>query len=115
MRRCANLLGRRLFVRARNAVVLAALGLAIGCATPPPPMQITLAWDDVSTGERGFTVERRDGETGEFREVGSTGPNLNSFTDRSVVRGGVYYYRVGTLGTRDRVLYSRELRVQIPD
>lgn len=115
MRRCGKMPGRGLFDRARKAVAVAAVGLAVACATPPPPMQITLAWDDVSNGERGFTVQRREGETGEFREVGSTGPNLNSFTDSSVVRGRVYYYRVGTLGTRDRVLYSRELRVEIPD
>lgn len=100
-------------IRVAALVVLAAW-LLVGCVTTAPT-RITLAWDDTSNGEQGFTVQRRDGESGEYRQIAWTGPNLNSYTDESVVSGRVYYYRVGAVGTGNRVLFSQELKVQVPE
>lgn len=58
--------------------------------------QITLAWDDLSSGESGFQVERSpDGVT--FTAVGTVGANVTVFTDTTSVADGVYSYRVRAL------------------
>ena len=36
--------------------------------------RVTLTWEDNSTGELGFKIEKKEGINGTFREIGSTGP-----------------------------------------
>ena len=56
--------------------------------------QLTLTWLDRSTDELGFSIERSTGATGTFGEIGTTGPNVTAYTDRTVATGTTYCYRV---------------------
>jgi FtsP/CotA-like multicopper oxidase with cupredoxin domain len=76
------------------------LAATIGAtATPTAPTQsVTLTWNDNSTNETGFVVERSD-NGGTFTQVGTvaamagTGSSV-SFTDAAALLGHTYTYRV---------------------
>jgi hypothetical protein len=56
------------------------------------PQQLTLTWEDVSSNETGFAVERStDGLN--FTTIKITGPNMTSFVDENLVPA-IYFYRV---------------------
>jgi hypothetical protein len=55
---------------------------------------ISLEWEDVSDGETGFRVERRQAEDEEFIEVAFTLPDETRFTDSNLSAGVSYVYRV---------------------
>jgi hypothetical protein len=60
-----------------------------------------LTWDDMSTNETGFSVERKPEACtglGAFGIIGSVAVNVNTFTDASVVEGVTYCYRVRATG-----------------
>jgi hypothetical protein len=55
--------------------------------------EIDLTWDDNSTNESGFRVQRSlDGAT--FNEIDTTGPNVTSFNDTGLTPETTYFYRV---------------------
>ena len=56
--------------------------------------QIDLNWTDASITEEGFHIERKEAE-GEFAPIGTTAPNVTTYSDTSVVQGTLYTYRVG--------------------
>lgn len=63
-------------------------------AQPPERGPIKLAWQDNSTAETGFIVERSlDGVNG-WTEIGRTKANVTTFTDPSGARRTPYFYRV---------------------
>lgn len=76
-------------------------------ATPSPPAApsglavteegkytITLSWQDNSSNEQGFYIDRRrDGST-VWNPAGSVGPNVTTFTDSGLTHKTTYWYRV---------------------
>ena len=57
--------------------------------------RVALQWHDNSSGETGFSVERRLGNSGTWREIfRGVAPNQNRWTDSSVSAGATYQYRV---------------------
>lgn len=64
---------------------------------------VNLSWGDDSKRESGFIIERStDGVT--WEEVGTTGKNVNKFSDNNVTSGNTYWYRVkatNEVGTSD--------------
>jgi regulation of enolase protein 1 (concanavalin A-like superfamily)/fibronectin type 3 domain-containing protein len=86
----ADWAGARLTSPAASGVPAAPSGLT---ATPLSTTQINLSWVDNSTNESGFKVERStDGVN--FAQVGTTGPNVASYSDATVIGTGTYTYRV---------------------
>jgi len=78
-------------VVATSAVGTASADLA---AQPPEHGPIKLAWQDNSTAESGFIIERSlDGVNG-WVEIGRTGANVTTFTDASGARRTPFFYRV---------------------
>jgi hypothetical protein len=63
-------------------------------SVPAAASQITLRWEDNSSNEQGFSVERMTGTAGPFIHVALVAPNVNTYTDASVTVGTVYCYRV---------------------
>jgi hypothetical protein len=71
--------------------------------TPAPPSglsatvvsnsRVDLTWTDNSTNELGFKIERStDGTT--FSQIGTRGANMTSYSDTTVSRNRMYWYRV---------------------
>ena len=75
--------------------------------------QITITWDDMSTDEIGFKIERKDGEEGSYRKIATVGANVTRYTDKGLFSGGTYYYRVSAYSAMGDSLYSNEIRVDI--
>jgi hypothetical protein len=55
--------------------------------------QIQLSWDDTAENEAGLLVERSTNGV-DWMAVGAVGPDVQSFSDQSVLAGTNYYYRV---------------------
>ena len=68
-----------------------------------------LRWEDTTTTEEGFRVERKNGE-GAFEEVVLTPPNVTNYTDTGLEPGTTYTYRVSAVV--DRVLPPQEVTLE---
>ena len=55
--------------------------------------QINLSWDDNSTNENGFKIERK-ATTTEYEVIGITNSNVHQFSDTNVIENTTYTYRV---------------------
>ncbi|HWM93707.1 MAG TPA: DNRLRE domain-containing protein [Thermoanaerobaculia bacterium] len=56
--------------------------------------RIDLEWDDNSTNEDGFKVERKQGCCGSWTLVSTLGPNVETWSNTSLACGTTYAYRV---------------------
>jgi large repetitive protein len=64
-------------------------------ATTLPELSIRLNWVDNSANEDGFTIERKQGETGTYVQIATVGPNTATYLDASPLEpNNYYYYRV---------------------
>ena len=72
-----------------------------------------MAWEDHSTDELGFKIERKDGSKGMYKEIATVGPNVTSYTDTGLSGGITYYYRVRSYNSAGLSDYSEEIRVKI--
>ena len=45
--------------------------------------QVSLSWTDDSNNETGFKIQRREGVTGTYGEIKTTGANVTSYADRN--------------------------------
>jgi titin len=75
--------------------------------------QIDLAWDDKSTNEIKFDIERL-GLTGSFVKIGEALPNTPSYQDKSVTALNTYTYRVRAVFATSSSTYSNTLTVTTP-
>ena len=80
----------------------------------PTSMRITLIWEDYSSDELGFEIERKKGRTGSFLKIESVGPDVTRYIDTGLEKGMIYYYRVRTHHSYGYSDYSEETRVRIP-
>lgn len=71
---------------------------------------VKISWDDVSTKESGYRIERKKGN-GTFVRIGSTLANETSYVDKNVENGQQYTYRVIPLSTSHRGTPSEEVTV----
>lgn len=55
--------------------------------------KIVVRWTDNTNQEVGTYVERREGDVGDFVQVGNTAADVNVFMDSNFVVGTTYYYR----------------------
>ncbi|MGH7572604.1 MAG: fibronectin type III domain-containing protein, partial [Gemmatimonadota bacterium] len=67
--------------------------------------------DDNSTNENGFRMERRQGQTGEWKEISTVGPDTTSYDDRepALTPGTEYCYRVVAFGDGGDSLFSNDV------
>ncbi|MCK5148277.1 fibronectin type III domain-containing protein [bacterium] len=70
--------------------------------------EITLTWSDNSSNEMGFKIERKTG-TGNFIELGLTGANTTTYTDRGLASATSYVYRIRATNSTGDSGYSNEL------
>ena len=70
--------------------------------------QINLSWDDNSTNESGFKIERKT-TTSAYEVIGSTNSNILQFSDTTVIENITYSYRVYSYSASG--IYSPESNV----
>ncbi|HEY3358939.1 MAG TPA: DUF2341 domain-containing protein [Polyangia bacterium] len=69
-------------------------------ATATSESRVALTWQDASSGETGFAVERCQGAgCTSFAAAGTAGPDTPSFTDSGLSAGTAYRYRVKAVST----------------
>jgi len=71
---------------------------------------IALAWNDNSSDEDGFKIERKipQGGTGNFNEITTVGKEINAFTDTGLSSGTSYVYRIRAYKGTANSSYSNE-------
>jgi PKD repeat protein len=72
--------------------------------------QILLEWNDNSTGEDGFIIERKT-QAESFLPIATTDTDVNYFIDSDIQTGQVYYYRVCSFVGDVHSDYSNEVMI----
>jgi len=67
---------------------------------------LNLTWNDNSTNEDGFSIERRSGTSGSFTQIATVGPNITSYTNSNLAGGSVYCYQVRAFNSSGDSSYS---------
>jgi len=77
-------------------------------ATTVSNTQIDLAWQDKSTNEDSFKIERKLGAAGVFKQIVKLGANVKNFSDAGLAPNTSYFYRVRATNTGGPSGYSNE-------
>jgi subtilisin family serine protease len=77
--------------------------------------QINLAWDDNSSLEDGFSIEKKTGTQGSYSLYANLSANTTSYSDTSVdiTEGSTYSYRIKAYNSHGESAYSNEAHVTI--
>lgn len=77
-------------------------------ATPVSNTRMDLAWMDNSNAEAGFEIERSDDGGYSWNIIGTTGPNVVTYNDRTIPSEGAVIYRIRALdGTGSHSAYAQ--------
>ena len=69
-------------------------------ATPTSSTQLALSWTNNATNEAGFDIYRSTSPTGPFTtQVGTTGANINVYSDSDLTPQTTYYYQVNAVNS----------------
>jgi hypothetical protein len=83
-------------------------------ATAASPTDVTLIWQDTSTSEVGFQIERRGGSSAEFSQIAVVAANSGGYSDASALANTAYGYRVRAFNNSGISDYSNEASVVTP-
>jgi len=72
------------------------------------PAELNLTWQDNSTNEDGFKIERRQGLTGTFSQLTTVGVNVSSYVNTGLPNAATYCYRVRAFNGAVDSTYSNE-------
>ncbi|MFA5794468.1 MAG: fibronectin type III domain-containing protein [Candidatus Brocadiia bacterium] len=70
--------------------------------------QISLSWQDSSGNENGFRIERKSPSDADYIQIGSVFTNTNVYTDRNLIIGTSYSYRVLAWNNGGTSAYSNQ-------
>jgi len=70
--------------------------------------QLTLTWQDNSSDEVDFAIERKTGTSGVYSQIASVAANVTTYMDNSVTRGVTYCYRVQAVNSAGASDFSNE-------
>jgi hypothetical protein len=76
--------------------------------------QIGLSWNDNSSNESGFFVERSTNPVGPFSQIATTTANATGYTDTGLSSGTTYYHRVRAFVTGGTSAYSNVATTTTP-
>jgi titin len=76
-------------------------------ATPISSSQINLTWQDNSSDETGFKIERKAG-SGSYSQIATVGANVTSYSNTLLSANTTYYYRVRAYNAAGNSAYSNE-------
>ncbi|MBI5727519.1 MAG: fibronectin type III domain-containing protein, partial [Ignavibacteriales bacterium] len=78
--------------------------------TPSSVSSVKLQWEDASTFEAGFQIERKLLTQSLFTQIGIVGPNVTSYTDNTADTSQQYTYRVRAYTTKNNYsAYSSQI------
>ena len=97
-----HLLSRRIFF------LLSILGSILLNGEKANAAQLTLRWQDSSTNETVFQIQRRTGLQGTFTPIATLGANRTSYVDGSLAAGTTYCYRVRASNAAGSSPFSNE-------
>jgi hypothetical protein len=83
-------------------------------ASASSPTQVNLIWQDTSTVEDGFQIERRGGSSADFSQIGVISSNTTSYADATVQSNTAYAYRVRAFNSTGTSSYTAEASVITP-
>jgi Concanavalin A-like lectin/glucanases superfamily/Chitobiase/beta-hexosaminidase C-terminal domain/Family of unknown function (DUF6298)/Putative collagen-binding domain of a collagenase len=98
------------FKSGSNSSAVASAAFAIVAAPP----QLTLMWQDNSTNESNFRVERKTGTSGTYAQIALVAADTTSYVDTSVTSGGTYCYRVNAINSGGASIYTNEACATVP-
>jgi hypothetical protein len=76
-------------------------------ATPISSSQINLTWQDNSSDETGFKIERKTG-SGSYSQIATVGAGVTSYSNTRLSAGTTYYYQVRAYSAAGNSDYSNE-------
>ena len=76
--------------------------------------KVTLAWEDQSSNEQGFEIERKTASEGEYVQIATVAANTTTYTDTDLGKGKTYYYRIRAFNSHGHSPYTEEIRVTLP-
>ncbi len=104
------------------ALPLNTLPVSLNILAAPAGLQVTgatwaqvgLAWQDFSSNESGFAIERKTGTNGVYSPTATVGAGLTNFTDTNVVSRTTYGYRVRAFNAAGYSAYTGEVITNTP-
>ncbi len=97
--------------RATPALPIAPANLSATVATAAA---ITLTWQDRSSDEAAFAIERQDGTAGDWLPLTTTPANTTAYADISVAEQTLYHYRVRATNWTGPSAWSNEASATTP-
>jgi len=83
-------------------------------ASASSPTQVSLVWQDRSSSEEGFQLERRGGSEGSFVPLTVVPANTTTYSDNTALPNTVYAYRIRAFNGSGASGYSAEAQVLTP-
>ena len=80
----------------------------------PSAPKLTLTWQDNSTNENNFVIERMTGTNGTFAQIAMVASNIVSYVDTSVSSGVTYCYRVDASNSAGASAYTNQACAIVP-
>ena len=83
-------------------------------ATAVSKTRIDLDWTDNSDNETGFKIERSKRNNANFAQIDTVGPDVTFYSDTTVKKNTLYYYRVRATNAHGDSAYSNEASAKTP-
>ena len=79
-----------------------------------PAAQLSLSWQDNSTNEDNFAIQRKTGTSGTYAQIAMVAANIASYVDTNVSRGVTYCYQVAATNSAGASSYTNEACATVP-
>jgi len=83
-------------------------------ATAVSASKINLAWADSSDNEDGFTIERKIGVAGTYKQIAGVGANVKSYSNGGLIQNTNYFFRVRAYNASGYSAYSNQANAKTP-
>lgn len=104
--RAYNDVGNSDYSGSANATTTAIIAPTNLTATAASSSRINLTWQDNSTTETGFKIERKTGSGGTWAQITTVGANATSYADTTLTSSTTYYYQVRAYNNNGNSDYS---------